>query len=151
MILKMTKKDTAYSLYMECKKLFSVWCYSEAELKKITSERKGDYEIEFPNNIEADEDLANLSANDLDNKGIIGITLEECLKMEIEYFKKIKGHLNIQNVTLCSGSRFSDGLVPIVVWHDYRLYVDWCPPDDAGGILRSRQPVSKLGAACPLK
>ena len=47
------------------------------------------------------------------------------------------------NVTLCSGSRGSDGDVPEVDWHDADgLVVHWCYPGVAGDYLRSREVVS---------
>lgn len=142
--LKMKASDTAYSLYQECKALFPVWCWNEDALKNVTSDRSGDYEISFKDTVEADEDLKNMSANDCMEKGIVGITLEERLKMEIDYFKKTDKHLDIDNITLCSGSRYGDGSVPGVDWHDGEMGVDWCRPDHSHGRLRSRQAVSLI-------
>jgi len=141
--LKMKKSDTAFSLYQECKKLFPVWCWNEKSLKSVVNDRDGDYEIEFAPNIEADENFKNLSANDLKDKGIVGITLPERLKLEIQYFKATGKHLDIENITLCSGSRYSDGYVPHVHWYDVEVFVYWYYPVRANDSLRSRQAVSK--------
>jgi hypothetical protein len=47
--------------------------------------------------------------------------------------------LDIKNVTLCAGSRYDDGDVPFVHWGGGKVYVDWCNPRSALGLLRSRQ------------
>ena len=90
---------------------------------------------------EADENLKNKSTDDLEKEGIKRITLRQRLMLEYIYFVITGDHLDIENITLCSGSRSSDGGVPSVNWHsgDRRLYVDWCDPDDSRGALRSRQ------------
>jgi hypothetical protein len=102
------------------------------------------YAILFKNNIEADEDLKGLSADDLEKKGIKGITLKERLLMEILYFDKTGEHLDSDNYTLCSGSRDSDGDVPRVDWSskDSKLCVRWYSPDYSESYLRSRLAVS---------
>ena len=94
--------------------------------------------------IEADEELKNLSANDLKKKSIPGITFEERLLMELKYFKETDSHLDINNWTLCSGSRYSDGDVPEVCWDsDAReFHVFWYHPESSDSLLRSRRAVS---------
>jgi len=140
--IKMKKTDTAYSLFQECKKLFPAWCWDEKELKNITNDRNGKYEIKFKDCVEADEELKNTSANELKEKGIIGITLPERLKMELDFFKETGKHLDVENITLCSGSRLSDGFVPFVYWFVGGLRVHYFSPGIANGRLRSRQAVS---------
>lgn len=85
--LKMKSTDTAVSLYAQCQKLFPCWCWNEAELENIVSDRSGDYEIEFAPNIEADENLKNYSINDLKEKfpNDKFITLPERLKLEVQF------------------------------------------------------------------
>jgi len=144
--LKMRKGSTPLSIYKECKKLFDCWCWYEDELKNVKSDRTcdKDYEIEFKDCVEADEDLENLSADDLKEKGIIGITLEERLQMELDYFKETGEHLDIDNVTLCSGSRCAGGHIPSVDWHSGHdeLRVGRYFPDHADVYLRSRQQIN---------
>lgn len=138
--LEMKSYMTARYLFEECNKLFPVWIYDENKLDKATSDRKGDYTVYFKNVQEADEENKNLSANDCKEKGIVGITLEERLLLEIEYFKKTGDHLDINNWTLCSGSRHSDGSVPFVGWYSGVRGVDvrWLHPDDAYDFLCAR-------------
>ena len=137
---------TLQRLYDNCVKLCPCWKWTDDDLDKIVqSERTakdGTYAVWFRDVVEADEELKNLSANDLKEKGIPGITLEERLLMELKYFKETGNHLDIKSWTLCSGSRCSGGGVPYVGWDSGRLGVDWCRPGHAGGHLRSRRAVS---------
>lgn len=136
--LKM-KNYTAEGLFEECKKLFP--CYSYNDLSKIKSDRTGEYEIKFAPNIEADEEYKNISANEINEKGIKGITLEERLLLEIQYLKETGKHLDIDNLTLCAGSRSSDGGVPYVCWRGGRLRVYGCDPGSRCDSLRARATV----------
>jgi len=135
-------------LYGKCAELFKVWKWTEKNLDEIvTSDRSaknGAYAIWVRNQVEADEELKNLSANQIKAHGIPGITLEERFIYELKYFKETGNHLDIQNWTLCSGSRYGDGRVPCVRWDpDYGgLDVDWCAPGFRDDRLRARQAVS---------
>ena len=137
---------TLQRLYDNCVKLCPCWKWTDDDLDKIVqSERTakdGTYAVWFRDVVEADEELKNLSANDLKEKGIPGITLEERLLMELKYFKETGNHLDIKSWTLCSGSRGSGGGVPRVGWIWGRLGVGWYHPDGAGDGLRSRRAVS---------
>jgi hypothetical protein len=106
--------------------------------------RDGSYAIGFIRTAEADEENKNLSANQLKERNHKGITLLERLLLELGYFMVTGQHLDAKNITLCTGSRYSDGDVPDVYW-DYvncEVYVDWCDPDDRYDGLRSRSAVS---------
>jgi len=133
-------------LYDKCKELFSCWNWTDKDLDKVTeSERNAKdaaYAVWFRNRVEADEELKNLSYNDLKEQEIPGITLEERFIYELKYFKETGEHLDVRNVTLCSGSRYSVGRVPHVGWHDGRLGVYWYALGCSYGSLRSRQAVS---------
>jgi hypothetical protein len=106
--------------------------------------KTGSHVVSFASNEEADENLKNLSANKLAEQGVKGITLLERLILELGYFLTTGKHLDEKNVTLCSGSRSSDGHVPCVGWRvdDRELGVGWCSPGSAGGDLRARAVVS---------
>jgi hypothetical protein len=136
--IEMKKEWTTKYLFNECKKLFPIWIYDKEELNKITSDRKGDYTVYFRDRVEADEELKSKSADDLSREGIKGITLEERLVLEIDYFNKTGKHLDIENVTLCSGSRYSDGGVPDVDFGDGGVGVYWHYSSDVDSGLRSR-------------
>jgi hypothetical protein len=136
--IEMKKEWTAKYIFNECKKLFPIWIYDKEELNKITSDRKGDYTVYFRDRVEADEELKSKSADDLSREGIKGITLEEILVLEIDYFNKTGKHLDIENVTLCSGSRVSDGRVPYVHFRGDEVSVYWCSSSDADSCVRAR-------------
>jgi len=129
----------------------SVYLYKEDLDKDVTENdcdpANGSYAVSFTRTIEADEENKNLSANMLKQRGHKGITLLERLLLELGCFLTTGKHLDIKNVTLCSGSRYSDGVVPYVRWHpDYReVHVSWFRSGSAHGHLRSRSAVSLSG------
>lgn len=138
----------AERLFDKCKEMFRAWKWTDKNLDEIVkSDRNqvnGPYAVWFRDCVEADEGLKSLSVNNLKQKNIQGITLEERLLLELFYFWKTKKHLDINNVTLCSGSRCDDGYVPSVSWYGYddRLDVDWYSPDSVVDVLRAREVVS---------
>lgn len=137
---------TPQGLYDKCKELFPCWKWTNQNLDEIVisdrTAKDGLYAIWVRDKVEADKELTNLSADQLRQRGIPGITLEERLLLELKYFKETGKHLDIMNITLCSGSRRSDGEVPHVHWYDGVLRVYWYHPDNALVYLRSRQAVS---------
>lgn len=140
--LHMTSEMTPQYLFNECKKLFPI--YSLIDLSKVISERKGNYTVSFKNSQEPDEENKNKSANDLKAEGNPGITLEERLLLEIEYFKKTGKNLDVKNYTLCSASRFRDGDVPHVGFNPVgcEVYVfEWSPGACVGSFLLARSAV----------
>ncbi len=104
----------------------------------------GSYIVRFQKTIEADPELASKSAKTLTREEVKGITLLERLLLELGYFMTTGLHLDIENWTLCSGSRCSDGRVPGVRWRsDNRVvYVGWGNPSHSGPDLRARAVVS---------
>jgi hypothetical protein len=100
--------------------------------------RNGSYAVWVRDRQEADEELKNLSANQLKEQNVKGVTLLERLLYELKYHKETGRHLDIKNWTLCSGSRYSDGSVPDVDWGDGRLEVVWSYAAVRDPSLRSR-------------
>jgi hypothetical protein len=139
---------TLEQLYAKCKERFKCWRWMNDDLdKKVTwnerDAKNGAYAIWVKDEVEADEELKNLSANNIKAKSIITETLAERLIYELKFFDETGSHLDINSWTLCTGSRYDDGNVPYVFWNSGdELCVDWCYPDDARGVLRSRQVVS---------
>ena len=133
-------------LFQKCKEHFPARKYTDRSLDEvITSERtaqNGTYAIWIRGRVEADEELKNLSANNLKTKGIITQTIEERLVDEIKYFRDTSKHMDVNNITLCACSRYSDGSVPGVDWSDDEMGVDWYDPVDAHVDLRGRVVVS---------
>lgn len=137
---------TPQRLFEKCREKFGAWKWIDVNLDEIVQSdrtaKNGHYAVWVRARIEADEEFKNLSANDLKKQGHKGITLEERLILELYHFWKTKNHLDIRNITLCTGSRFSDGGVPCVGWNIGRVDVRWTPPSRADGYLRSRAAVS---------
>lgn len=102
--------------------------------------KNGSYIVHFKKTIEADPELANLSANDLRDHKIDSDTLIERLLLELGYFLSTGKHLDEKNITLCAGSRRSGGRVPDVHWDpgDRRVWVYWFPPAYSNASLRAR-------------
>lgn len=132
-------------LYERLKNSYGAWSYwNMEELNKNFPPPKKKTVRYFLNVQEADEQHKNKSANDLEKKGIEGITLRERLIMEDVYFKQTGNHLDVENITLCSGSRSSDGLVPRVNWGaaSRGVFVFWLYPSDSYSGLRARAVVN---------
>ncbi len=124
--------------------LFNVWTYVD-DLDKVidmTKEQRratdASYAVWVRATMEADPENANKSANDL--AGTPQITLMERLLLEGVYFKRTGKHLDIDNITLCAGSRRSDGYVPDTYWDadGDELCVDWYSVGYRFDDLRSR-------------
>jgi hypothetical protein len=126
-----------------------VWLYADDMDKEVVENDRdpnsdSSYAVSVRATVEADEEQANKSANQLAKEGHKGITLLERLLLELAYFLTTGKHLDVKKVTLCSGSRRSDGRVPGVFWNsDYRgVFVYCCSPGYRRGALRSRSVVS---------
>ena len=132
------------------KKLYPKWKHKDKSLDlddvlDLSFGRDGQtyhYIVRVRANWEADEDMANISANGIVGKGFDTICLTERLLLGDFLFWKYERHLDIKNITLCAGSRYSDGDVPDVDWDNGRLRVGWSYPDEADPDFRSRQTVS---------
>ena len=134
-----TKQKTS-EIWAECNKLFKCWSYYSPEQmdKDFPIPKKTTHY--FRKEVEADEVHKNKSANDLEKEGVKGITLRERLLLEIQYFKETGKHLDIKNITLCSGSRWSAGFVPDAYWYDdNKFYVHRCYVDIRNDYIRARE------------
>ena len=132
------------------RKKFKVWVYTEDLDVVIDFEKEQRRAVDKPYavwvkaNVEADPELKNKSANDLGDTP--AVTLMERLLLEVFHFCFASSgkHLDVQNITLCAGSRYCDGSVPSVLFHSAagKVIVDWALPGNRGDDLRSRQAVS---------
>lgn len=104
--------------------------------------RDGSYQVSFRQNVEADEENKNQSANRRREQGCKDITLLERLLLELGYFLTTGKHLDIENITLCSGSRGSGGHGPYARWYDVGFYVYWAHSDYSSDHLCARSVVS---------
>lgn len=121
--------------------VFKWWDKSD----KVISDRmadKEDYAIWVRDRVEADEELKNKSANDLKKEDIPGITLGERLLYELKFFDETGKHLDVDNWTICAGSRGRDGDVPRVHWYDGEVSVNWDGPGHRRDYIRARAVVS---------
>lgn len=128
-----------------CKKQFGkAWRYEDDlnTVRDIVKRPDGPYVVWVRANIEADPDLANVSAEKIVERELNTLTLRERLVLELKYFDETKSHLDVNNWTLCAGSRSADGHVPCVRWSDGGLSVDWYDVGRAAPRLRARAAVS---------
>ena len=136
--------------YSGGKQLYDKWKWTNKALDDVLDlsfgrdSQKDPYIVRFHANWEADKVLKNLSANAIAEKQINTSALKERLLLEDFLYWKHKKHLDVKNITLCSGSRYSDGDVPGVDWDDDsgKLGVYRYSPGDAIDYLRSREVVS---------
>lgn len=141
---------TLTDLHSGGKKPQPSWKHASKELDDIIDwkfgrdaiAQKQQYVVRFRANHEADEDMKNSSAKTIDAESINTITLKERLLLGRFLFWSEGIILDKNVITLCSGSRFTDGRVPFVRWHDDEVSVHWCIPDSANGGLRARRAVS---------
>ena len=136
-------------VYDACVGAFKCWKWTNENLDAIVTENdrdpaNGNYAIWVRERVEADEERKNKSANQLRERGVQGITLLEHLLYGLKFFKETGRHLDINNITLCTGSRYRGGAVPSVDFREFsgEAGVDWDRPGFASGILRSREVVS---------
>ena len=106
------------------------------------------YIVRVRPNWEADDDMNNLSTDQIAKKNINTICLTERLLLGDFLYWKYKKHCDAQSSTICSGSRFIGGGVPCVKWDEGDDYccaavsVGWTGSRDCSSFFRSRQAVS---------
>ncbi len=118
-LVVVAKGMTPQKAYDACVKLFPCRKYTNRGLDEVVnwetrSASQEPYAIWLRARVEADEELRNFSAENLKSKSIPGNGLTERFLLEIMYFWKTGKHLDVKNITLCAGSRCSDGSVPYV-------------------------------------
>ena len=144
-LIIVAKGMTHTKAFNKCSELFKTYSYYN-ELEKIKNDRNANtesYAIWVRDRVEADEENKNKSANDLKKENHTGITFLERIIFEFKYFKETGKHLDIDNWTLCTGSRDSDGDVPFASWDwDGKFKVYWDDPSLSRSDLRSRSAVA---------
>ena len=118
--IKIPKGLTIEKAFADCKELFDFWRWTDDNLDQIiNSDRtssKG-YSVKVRASFEPDEEYRGMSADDIKAKGLTPITLLEYLVLAKDVFKKTGKHLDEKYITLCAGSRTSDGVVPSAFWY----------------------------------
>lgn len=119
-VIPQFKDISAQEIADRCRKLFGGKFYTEyfdldeaIEHDDRNASRDGTYVVVVRANVEADEVFKNLSADQIWQMGIKGITSSEGLMLELMYFLyfSLGQHLS-PHITLCSGSRDTKGRVP---------------------------------------
>jgi len=145
-LLVIAQGMTPQRLFDKCQQLFPSWKYTDSNLDKIVrsirASQNNHYAVWVRDRVEADEENKNLSAEQLAQQNILGETFEERMIHELKFFKETGKHLDVANITLCTGSRSSSGPVPGVGWRSDGLRVHWCRPRFADSFLRARSAVS---------
>jgi hypothetical protein len=148
-LMCMTEKVGIEDLLSGGKNPQPFWKYTNKALDEVIDlsfgrdGHKEPYIFRAKANVEADENLKNLSTNKIAELKIVTMGLKERLALSrfLYWFKKKKIILDKSVWTLCSGSRYSDGGVPFVHFDPYsgKVHVYWYSADDAHPHLRSRQ------------
>lgn len=138
---------TIQRVYDKCVEHFPCWKWTAGNLDEAVpvNDRmpdNGPYAVWTRDRVEADEEHRNKSAEIIWQAKISGITLLERLSFEYKYFRETGKHLDIKNITLCSGSHLAVGGVPVVGFRDCEVSVDWCVPGYADDRLCTRGVVS---------
>jgi hypothetical protein len=137
-----TGKRKTSEIVQEMRELFPVGIYDEENVDVHFPAPKTATTRTFKPNVEEDEEYMDKSANDIEKMGLTprAITLRERLLMELQYFRETGQHLDIDNWTLCAGSRDGDGRVPFVNWSPAfgECFVGCCSLGDQFGRLRAR-------------
>jgi len=145
-LLVILRELTNNQVYSVCEKQFPCWKYTDNLDKAVpTSERdpqNGSYAIWVRDIVEADPVHKNKSANMIKEVGLKTETLLERMIHELVYFSETGKHLDVSNVTLCSGSRYSGGGVPGAYWGDDGFGVYWYRADYRNAGLRPREAVT---------
>lgn len=129
-----------------CKERFACYSVYGDDLDRAISQnerdpKNGAYAIWVRGGREADEELKNLSAEQIAVKKIATETVLERLVHEDVFFEEKKVHLDLENISLCSGSRTADGGVPDARWFGDEFFVGACGVQDAFPRLRARAAV----------
>ena len=145
-LIVVLKGLTLNGVYAACEKHFPCWRYTDNLDASVTTSDRGPtttYAVWVREQVEADKKFANKSANDLVAEHHTGITLLERMLYELKVFDGNGGHLDLRNVTLCTGSRYADGSVPDASWNDGEFRVYWTAPRRPYPSLRSRAVLSR--------
>lgn len=124
-----------------CRKEFEVYSYlSNDQLDTQFPPPKLSTSRTFNDTQEPDEDLQNMSYDDVKKKNIEFMTIRERIIFELEYYKRTGEHPDEKNITLTS-SLDEDGGVLRSCWIDYRFCVLAYDQHSAYPFIRARRVV----------
>jgi hypothetical protein len=121
------------AIYVGQSKSFRAWKYFDAEPEAFVTENERDaqktglYVILVRESVEPDRDLLNVSAGMVKKRKLATETLAERLIHDHQFWFENKQHLDVNGWTICSGSRCSDGGVPLANWRGgtHKVQVHW--------------------------
>lgn len=140
-LLVMAEGVTTYRLYELCHRHFPCHTDFNDKFDIFVSDRNpatSSYAVWVRDYVEADYENVNISANGFAGISHTGITFPERLLFELKYFLETGKHLDVENQTLCVGSRHPSGAVPVVYWSGGVLCVRLRSPLDQNDNLRPR-------------
>ncbi len=133
---------TPDAVYAACAARFPcVRHYTKLDADVVKNERASDLTYAFlvRGEREPDRELADMSADDLSKNKISAATLLEYLLCQLACFIETGNLLDEKNITLCAGSRYTDGRVPTAMSHRGELKIHWCAPHEKNLRLRARE------------
>jgi hypothetical protein len=136
---------TLNNVIVKMREQFKVYTYyddlDKAVVKNDREAKDEPYAIWVRDGLEPEKEYINMSADDLSKKNICGEILLERLIHGLEYWDKAKKYLDYKGITLCSGSRRSDGSVPNVCFspNDDQVNINWCGTDISLDHLGARE------------
>lgn len=140
---------TIEQVFDKCGQKFHTWKHTDGDLDGIyvfnqRDTKSGHYAIWVRDRVETDEEWKNYSANQLEHIEMKGETLLERLLHGLQYYLETGIHLDTESITICSGSRDSEGRVPGVYWNSAKteLRIRWASPLGEHGDLRPREVVA---------
>lgn len=128
------------------------WKWTDQDLDTIIvhndrdAKRDGAYGIWLRDRVEADEETKNQSARQIISAGMKGTTCAERLGAGLWFHWRTTRQLDIENITLCTGSRNANDNIPNVNWNtdNRKVYVNRYNPDNSNENLRTRVEVSNI-------
>jgi hypothetical protein len=125
-------------MFARMEQLFKCWKYADnldTAVPTNTRTTANHYAIWVRDGVEPDEEFLGKPVCEADPDMKIGQTLLERLTLELKYFSETGKHLDIKGGTRCSGSRYSDGVVPHVYCYPYDgpVSVSWSSVGSPGG------------------
>lgn len=141
---------TQYLFHLSRERFGAAWKWTDQNLDKVIvhndrdAKRDGIYGLWCRDRVEADEETKNQSYNQIIALGIKGTTCAERLGLGLWFHWRTTSQLDVKNITLCTGSHNSLGVVPSVDCNaDNRgVYVGCSYPGSSLGNLRTRVVVS---------
>lgn len=121
------------------------WRYDDDldyQVPKNIRNTQNSYAIWVKDEVEPDAEFLGKSTKQADSDMKLGITVLEGIILEMKYYLETDKHLNIKGITLCSGSRLSDGGVPGMFWDSVKFNVNRYLLDNSGSGCGIRLAVS---------